>query len=341
MTGSAIVRDYTVPGPLAVNVGTLGMVMPTDYDSLQVALCAPSAPVGADVVVDVNRNGSTVFTTPENRPKLTVGSLASAVAIPDLPSGVAGDRITFDVDQIDAQPVPIASPAPTFVAVDVVAPGASQSSHSFTRPSLAQAGDLVLAAFWSLNSTDAMWTPPAGWVSAGSSFLFNGTRLHWFYRVDDGSAGPWLFTAAAPHTLSAVEKFTVRGVDRANPIDVYAVGGSNTSTSTAAVPAITTTKDNMLELLHLQLSGGRAINNLPATYAASMGFLTVSNRHAATRILAAAGDWGSFGLTFMGGTAQYQVTRFGIRSPALAPVVGTFEQIKALAVAVRYREVLP
>ena len=53
------------------------------------------------MIVDVNRNGSSIFTTQANRPKLNIGAMASGVVTPDVRSGIAGDRLTFDVDQVD------------------------------------------------------------------------------------------------------------------------------------------------------------------------------------------------------------------------------------------------
>ena len=41
-----VVRDYTVPGPIAVGSGVLSMVMPTDYQDLLVTLAGTGPPVG-------------------------------------------------------------------------------------------------------------------------------------------------------------------------------------------------------------------------------------------------------------------------------------------------------
>lgn len=59
-----------------------------------------TAPTGATVLVDVNKNGTTVFTTQGNRPSIAISGFASSAAVPDVTSLAAGDYLTVDVDQI-------------------------------------------------------------------------------------------------------------------------------------------------------------------------------------------------------------------------------------------------
>jgi|SRR5690242_13543081 len=59
-----------------------------------------TAPTGADGVVDVNKNGTTIFTTQANRPKATAGSNGGVLATPDVTSVADGDYLTVDLDQI-------------------------------------------------------------------------------------------------------------------------------------------------------------------------------------------------------------------------------------------------
>lgn len=61
-----------------------------------------TAPTGSTILVDVNRNGTTIFTTPGNRPSIAISGFVSTrntsadgtVALSD------GDYLTFDIDQI-------------------------------------------------------------------------------------------------------------------------------------------------------------------------------------------------------------------------------------------------
>lgn len=58
------------------------------------------APVGAALVVDVNRNGVTLFTTQGSRPQIPDGQLVSAIAVPDITAVAANSRLSVDVDQV-------------------------------------------------------------------------------------------------------------------------------------------------------------------------------------------------------------------------------------------------
>jgi hypothetical protein len=58
-----------------------------------------TAPSGGSVVVDVNKNGTTVFTTQANRPTITTGNLTSGKVTAINVTAVAdGDYLTVDVD---------------------------------------------------------------------------------------------------------------------------------------------------------------------------------------------------------------------------------------------------
>lgn len=60
-----------------------------------------TAPTGASVILDVNKNGTTVFTTQANRPTIAAGAHAtSAIAVPTVIDLVAGDYLSVDIDQV-------------------------------------------------------------------------------------------------------------------------------------------------------------------------------------------------------------------------------------------------
>ena len=215
-------------------------------------------------------------------------------------------------------------------------PGAGITSLDVARPAASQLNDVVCIGIWSQSATDAMWTPPVGegWVSCGASFSFNGSRVHWFRRVDDNDTGPWAFAAASSHTVNLLVKYVFRGADLVTPIDVYAVDGNNTPGTAVTVPAMTTTEADVLELLHVQQSTGSTATGLPGTATKIFSWDTTFNRHAAYIALGAAGVQASYGLT-LSTSAGYQATRMGIRPADPA----AFTQLAGLAVAVRYLEV--
>src|SRR6266508_1735517 len=58
-----------------------------------------SAPVGAAVLVDVNKNGVTIFTTQANRPTIAAGTTTDLADAINITSLIAGDFLTVDIDQ--------------------------------------------------------------------------------------------------------------------------------------------------------------------------------------------------------------------------------------------------
>jgi hypothetical protein len=61
---------------------------------------AGTPPTGADLVVDVNKNGVTLFTTQANRPKVTAGTNGGVLAVPDVTTVADGDYLTCDIDVV-------------------------------------------------------------------------------------------------------------------------------------------------------------------------------------------------------------------------------------------------
>ena len=66
----------------------------------KVFLYAETAPTGADLIADINLNGTTIFTTQANRPTVTAGANTATSGTPDTTSVADGDYITFDIDQV-------------------------------------------------------------------------------------------------------------------------------------------------------------------------------------------------------------------------------------------------
>lgn len=60
-----------------------------------------TAPVGASVIVDINKNGVTVYSAQGNRPTIAAAATDSGVGVaPNVVNLVAGDYLTMDIDQI-------------------------------------------------------------------------------------------------------------------------------------------------------------------------------------------------------------------------------------------------
>jgi hypothetical protein len=63
-------------------------------------VAAGTAPTGADIIVDLNKNGVTLFTVQANRPRVLVGTNGGALATPAVTTFADGDYLTVDVDQV-------------------------------------------------------------------------------------------------------------------------------------------------------------------------------------------------------------------------------------------------
>lgn len=58
------------------------------------------APTGADLVLDVHKNGVTIFSTQANRPRVPAGGNGGALAVPDVTAIADGEYLTVDIDAI-------------------------------------------------------------------------------------------------------------------------------------------------------------------------------------------------------------------------------------------------
>jgi hypothetical protein len=94
-----IVRD--TPGAQVVNVSPKRIPIPAACDIVDVMVMVNTAPTGASLIVDVNKNGVTVFTTQANRPTIPAASFSSGrVTNMNITSLAVGDYLSADVDQI-------------------------------------------------------------------------------------------------------------------------------------------------------------------------------------------------------------------------------------------------
>jgi hypothetical protein len=97
------VQAFGVQGTLAVAAGTARIYNDTGRPLTIAAVraSAGTAPSGADIVTDVNKNGVTIFTTQANRPRVLAGSNTSGKIINmDVVSLGDGEYLTVDVDQV-------------------------------------------------------------------------------------------------------------------------------------------------------------------------------------------------------------------------------------------------
>lgn len=88
--------------PLVAGGGTLKVPNTTGRTLTlrPVRIDVSTAPTGAALIVDVNKNGTTIFTTQANRPQCAVSAVTGTSATPDVTSWAAGETLTVDIDQI-------------------------------------------------------------------------------------------------------------------------------------------------------------------------------------------------------------------------------------------------
>lgn len=93
---------YGKAGPVAVTTGKIRYRFPFAATIVGVSLAVGTAPTGANIIVDVNKNGTTIFTTQANRPTIVAGAFgtASEVTNMNITSVAAGDYLTMDIDQV-------------------------------------------------------------------------------------------------------------------------------------------------------------------------------------------------------------------------------------------------
>ena len=85
---------------LTVGDGKARIRMPFAGHIVGVTVSVLSAPAGSSAIFDVNKNGTTIFCTPANRPTVAAAGVSATAGVNSVKTFVAGDVITVDVDQI-------------------------------------------------------------------------------------------------------------------------------------------------------------------------------------------------------------------------------------------------
>jgi hypothetical protein len=97
---SAETLHWFSAGAQTTGVKKNSVLVPFDGTIVDVRVHADTAPTGATLIVDVNKNGTTLFTTQANRPTIAISGNASTTTPPDVTAVAAGDRLSYDVDQV-------------------------------------------------------------------------------------------------------------------------------------------------------------------------------------------------------------------------------------------------
>lgn len=274
------VQYVSYPGDLSQGVGTAKLVFPFNVTITGVTLSL-GEPANLDVIVDINKNGSSLFTTQGNRPKVAAGAFVGNIALPDTTTVAAGDYLTFDRDQVGG-------PASISYVGSATAIYSASSPRTLSRPSGSQIGDIHIAVIelYQEGGTGTSVTPPSGWTQIGSSQVSPNNAggpeqvqyAYWFR--DDGSAGPWQFAfagaSAGQGLLVTYHGCTTTG----SPIDAYAAAQIAYATSWIT-PSVNTTASTDQIISILVLSGTPTVTSVP-TGMVQRGSLTVADQTQST-----------------------------------------------------------
>jgi hypothetical protein len=93
-------QTFTVPGPLTVGTGKARFYFNQEVQIANVMASVDTAPTGASVIVDVNVNGTTIFTTQANRPTIAASQFTDLSSVPNITTVGATAYVTVDIDQV-------------------------------------------------------------------------------------------------------------------------------------------------------------------------------------------------------------------------------------------------
>lgn len=111
----SMLQAFSAQGVLAVKVGVLRWRPPFAITLLGVSAAIGAAPVGADLILDINKNAVTTFTTQANRPRIVAGSNGTAAEVTTM--DIASFNGTTDYLTVDADQVGSATPGSDLVVM--------------------------------------------------------------------------------------------------------------------------------------------------------------------------------------------------------------------------------
>lgn len=94
------ILTFSVEGAVSVGSGAARLYPPFDITIAAVRASVGIAPTGSDLIVDVNKDGTTIFTTQANRPTIADSGFDSGEETPDVTAVSSSEYLTVDVDQV-------------------------------------------------------------------------------------------------------------------------------------------------------------------------------------------------------------------------------------------------
>lgn len=94
------VQTFSAANELIVYAGRSRWYAPSNFEILNITVSCGTPPDGASIVIDINNNGSSIFTNQANRPHIFAGNYTSAQVAPNNRIVNAGEYLTVDIDQV-------------------------------------------------------------------------------------------------------------------------------------------------------------------------------------------------------------------------------------------------
>lgn len=91
---------FYIDGELEVGTNAMSFVVPMDLTVTGGKLAVSTAPTDASLICDINKNGTTLWTTQGNRPTIAAAGSSASITAPDVTSLAQGDVISLDIDQV-------------------------------------------------------------------------------------------------------------------------------------------------------------------------------------------------------------------------------------------------
>lgn len=98
--GYLTVASLGYPGALVTTTGVTRFYLDHHWKIDAVRASVGTAPTGSTIIVDVKKNGTTIFTTTGNRPTIVISGHTAASGVPDIADLAPGDYLTVDIVQV-------------------------------------------------------------------------------------------------------------------------------------------------------------------------------------------------------------------------------------------------
>jgi hypothetical protein len=249
---------HTIPSTLEVGPGAVPLALPRAGQLATVVTAIAAPPIAGAVTIDVNLNGTTVFTSQENRPTIPAGEAKSQVAVPDIIDFAAGDVLTIDVDEVGGVVAEV---------VQEITPVNTTTTQTFDIAGAATEvadGDLLIYICRNgyVASSPATITPGQTWESIGKTDNATASfSVDEMWRLHDDAITTYTFT----HTTNspvAPRIFHIRNALAGGPIDVTSTDAA-ASTATNTFPSLLPAVDNELYLAHAHMLTSRIVSGPP------------------------------------------------------------------------------